>query len=294
MSQQSLYDHCFRIAKTGLVSLSLLGILMPLNTPKAQAEGLPDLLNNVDLGQYQDVIDKVTKTNKNPENTTEGEETPPDVVIDDEPSSGEPSTTTNPSPSASTTPRFTCEVNNGQYTVMYHPESQPEKTFPWAVPSEMGGGWSPENRCTEISKRLESYRPDGLVELQTAIEGNYNIICVTTEANPTCRIVLTVPPGKNPEVTRDLVFQNLTVADSGQSTEGVSTFVGGSQEGNILEQIGGALPGIGKPNSNSRSGNGIYLKPFLDQADGGTGRGLSNLNSKPSSSDSRLNPGNFR
>lgn len=177
----------------------------------------------------------------------------------------------------SDTPRFSCQVQNGQYMVMYQPKSQPGKSFPWAVPSAMGGGWSPERRCYEISRRLEAYRPDGLLEMRTAIENGYNIICATTEKNPTCRIVLTVPPGQDPIVTRDRVFANITTADSGQQTTGVATF----KEGSSLPDVLGLPVSLPLP----RSRDTIYLKPFLDPTDGGT------LTAVPVP---RLNPNNFR
>lgn len=205
--------------------------------------------------------------------------------------------------------RFTCQFYNGQYTVMYHPESQPDQAYPWATPTALGGGWSPERRCNEISRRLEFYRPDGLLELRTAIENNYNTVCVTTQQNPTCRIVLTVPPGQNPEMTRDLVFQNLTIADSGQSTQAVTTFVEGQETNALINQIGNLL-NINLPTSNGNGATGsresirtatgdINLRPFLDRQDGGTGsylRGGIRLNPARSrtGSSTQLNPNNFR
>uniref|UniRef100_UPI003593AD98 COP23 domain-containing protein n=1 Tax=Nostoc sp. TaxID=1180 RepID=UPI003593AD98 len=133
-------------------------------------------------------------------------------------------TSTGTSPSADGTTRFTCQTYNGQYTVMYQPQSQPGQFFPWAAPAALGGGWEPQRRCAAIASRLELYRPDGLQELQTSVENNENIVCVTTEANSTCRIVLTVPRGKDPFVIRNSIFQNLTTADSGQQTVAVNTY----------------------------------------------------------------------
>lgn len=163
--------------------------------------------------------------------------------------------------------RFACQTVNGEYTVMYYPESQPDQAYAWAVPSLLGGGWTPERRCAEISRRLESYRPDGLQELRTGTENGYNVICATTQQSPGCRIVLTVPPGQDPVATRDRVFENLAVADSGQQTDGVSTFTGGGDD--LLDRLGNVfnLP-------SRRSSNGIDLRPFLDQTDGGTGARL--------------------
>lgn len=192
--------------------------------------------------------------------------------------------------------RFTCEIQDGEYTVMYRPKSEPGQAYPWAVPTEMGGGWTPERRCETISSRLEEYRPDGLVELRTDVENGYNIVCATTEEDlETCRIVFTVPPGQDPVVTRDAVFSNITLADAGTDTSAVNTFVGntrlpgtdllGAGIGN--GEIFGAVEEILGGRSTRRASSGIYLKPYLDPADGGTGAYL-NQAGQP------LDPDNFR
>ena len=154
---------------------------------------------------------------------------------------------------------------------MYQPESQPNQAFPWAVPGAMGGGWTPEARCREIANRLESYRPDGLVEMGTAVQNGYNTICVTTERIPACRIVLTVPQGQDPTATRDRIFQNLASADDGQAIQGVNTLAGQSGN-NILGGLGNlfGLPKLG--NTAKPKNRNIDLRPFLSVADGGTGK----------------------
>jgi hypothetical protein len=197
---------------------------------------------------------------------------PPEVIIDD-PSSSPTVPSSTPTRASSDT-RFTCEFINGEYTVMYHPESQPGDAYPWAVPREMGGGWTPERRCSEISRRLEFYREDGLLELTTGVENNYDTICVTTQVDPTaCQIVLTVPPGQDPQLTRDLIFENLLVADDGQQTQGVYTYT--NRDDNLLNQIGNVLGGLRGGQSNTpQSPKDIDLRPFLDPADGGTGERL--------------------
>jgi hypothetical protein len=186
-------------------------------------------------------------------------------------------------PAADDGPRFTCQLENGQYTVMYSPKSQPDTAYPWATPGDMGSAWPAERRCNEISRRLESYRPDGLLELRTGQENGYNTVCVTTEAVAGCRIVFTVPTGQDPEFTRDSVFNNLVLADQGTATEGVTTFAEGDS---ILDDLSDVL---GLPNGNNqpaRTGN-INLQPFLDPADGGTGAQLNQPTGRP------LNPDNF-
>ncbi|NEQ44794.1 MAG: hypothetical protein F6K00_15015 [Leptolyngbya sp. SIOISBB] len=180
--------------------------------------------------------------------------------------------------------RFTCEMNNGQPTVMYAPVSQPGNLYAWATPEDMGSAWPAERRCTEISRRLEMYRPDGLLELQTGLENGYNTVCVTTEANASCRIVFTVPQGQDPVITRDRVFDNLVLADQGQTTQGVTTFTEGDT---LLDDIGEALGFPNRTSSPLNGNRGINLQPFLDAADGGTGTQLNQRSGRP------LNPDNF-
>ncbi|MBI4782213.1 MAG: hypothetical protein HY785_12965 [Oscillatoriophycideae cyanobacterium NC_groundwater_1537_Pr4_S-0.65um_50_18] len=184
------------------------------------------------------------------------------------------------SSTADSSARFTCELSNGEYTVMYRPQSQPSQSYAWAQPGELGGGWTPERRCAEIGRRLEFYRPDGLLEMRTAIENGYNTICVTTEQVSSCRIVLTVPPGQDPIATRDRVFSNLTVADSGEQTNAVNTF-SGENGGGLINRIGQAigvdlssLSGRRRGADSGNSSDAINLRPFLDTADGGTGSRL--------------------
>ena len=190
--------------------------------------------------------------------------------------------------------RFECQLFNGQYTVMYLPESQPGQAYPWATPTTLGGGWTAENRCFTISDRLESYRPEGLAELQVGTENGYDIVCATTEQIPgLCKIVFTVPPGQNPVATRDLVFENLTLADGGTDTTIVNTYTGNGGI-DVLGQISGVLgTDIGSfPRPTARSSSrtsGLNLKPFLDAADGGTGTALN-----ARTPGRTLDPDNFR
>ena len=192
--------------------------------------------------------------------------------------------------------RFTCELQDGDYTVMYRPKSEPGQAYPWAVPTEMGGGWTRERRCETISARLEEYRPDGLVELRTDVENGYDTVCATTEENlDDCRIVFTVPPGQDPVATRDAVFSNITLADAGTDTSAVNTFVGGTRlpatdllgAGSVNDEIFGAVGEILGGRSTRPTSSAIYLKPYLDSSDGGTGLYLDQTGQQ-------LNPENFR
>ena len=204
----------------------------------------------------------------------------------------EQTSTSSPDPQGSqSTTRFSCQIENGEYTVMYLPESQPGESYPWASPGDMGGGWSAERRCIEISRRLEEYRPDGLLELRTDVENGYDTVCATTQQSSSCRIVFTVPEGQDPTLTRDRVFENLAVANSGQSTEAVNTFTG--DEGlqildTLSRDLGINLPSIPGARTTRTQSSGINLRPFLDPADGGTGTQLR------SSNPVLLNPDDFR
>ncbi|MGM0457314.1 MAG: COP23 domain-containing protein [Cyanobacteriota bacterium] len=202
--------------------------------------------------------------------------------------------------------RFSCRnVNgdvNGEYTVMYHPDGQGGQGYAWATPTALGGGWTPERRCNEISRRLESYRPDGLLELGTNVENGYDVICVTTQENSSCRIVLTVPPGQDPRQTRDLVFENIVLADSGTSTDGVTALTGSDGVEIVEGLLGIELPeGLGgrRPSQPSRqrtSSNWIDLRPFLAPTDGGTGGQLQNFRGSspsPSPENPQLDPSRF-
>ncbi|WP_414527076.1 COP23 domain-containing protein [Nodularia chucula] len=191
--------------------------------------------------------------------------------------------------------RFTCQFYNGQYTVMYQPQNLSGQFFPWAAPQTLGDGWTPQRRCEAISSRLEQYRPDGLEELQIAVENNENIVCVTTQNNPFCRIVLTVPRGQDPYAVRNNVFQNLMTADSGQQTTAVNTYGANRGGVNELYNLGRTLLGGGNNRPTASSRDNINLKPFLAPEDGGSLRvNATNNRQQQSPSPGRLNPGNFR
>lgn len=216
------------------------------------------------------------------------------VVVDTEGDGGNstrPTTTNRSSSPVTSATRFSCQPLNGEYTVVYQPESQPSQYFPWAKPVQLGGGWTPQSRCNEIARRLESYRPDGLQEMTTGQENGYNTVCVTTERVPGCRIVFTVPPGQDPVSTRDRVFENLTVADSGQQTDAINTYTnrGDDDIGNLVNR-GREILGVGK----SRPNKNINLQPFLDKKDGGTGSQLQGGVQLNRSKSNQLNPANFR
>ncbi len=267
------------LKQTGLaVGVMLLGNLMLASS----AQALPDWVNQI-------------LSNSAPNQTVSQDSTSPRST---EPRSTEPASdrarppASSPASSQLSETRFSCQIVNGQSTVMYSPQSQPGKYYAWASPTALGGGWSPERRCNEISRRLEFYRPDGLLELQTGLENGYNTVCVTTESVPSCRIVLTVPPGQSPIAIRDRIFNNLLVADSGEQTTAVMAYQDSGS--GILSQIGQAIGlDLGGNSSPRRSPSSINLRPFLDQADGGTGARLQN-GTAAGNGETRLNPGNFR
>ena len=256
------------------------GLIMTLSSSQVNANPLFDFLREYTNSRTNNAQDYDYNV---------AQQSPDDIIIDTNP---QPSPPPPPTTTSSSDTRFECQFNEGRYKVMYRPQSQSMQPYPWAIPSNMGDGWTAERRCYEISRRLEMYRPDGLLELRTGQENSYDTICVTTEADPGCRIVLTVPPGKNPEITRDQIFQTLVAAEEGQYTQGVNAFTGGgSLINNPLGQLlNGTIPQINQPTS-----NGINLRPFLDTTDGGTGENLKQTPTHSSPSPSNIfNPDLFR
>ncbi|WP_309743635.1 MULTISPECIES: COP23 domain-containing protein [unclassified Chamaesiphon] len=204
-------------------------------------------------------------------------------------------------PSGGTQARFMCESINNESTVTYRPIDRPGERYPWAIPSTMGSNWNASRRCTEIARRLEEYRRDGLKELRTEVKNQYDTVCVTTERDSECRLVFTVPSGQDAIATRDSVFRNLTMADSGQRTTGVNTFADGGNNG-LGNLLGNVLPGLGNggngaaPTAAIGSNSNIDLRPFLSTKDGGTAtklRAPGNTNATTGNA-KKLNPNRFR
>ncbi len=258
---------------TSLIQTASLSTAIALLIGGNSAVALPNANSNRNFGQLLNAIAQVNGQ-------------PPEVIIDG--SSGSRTTSTSTTTTTTTTrsgdTRFSCEIVNGEYTVMYYPESQPNRGYPWAIPGQLGGNWSPERRCHEITQRFESYRQDGLLEMSTDVQNNYDIICVTTQVDPSnCRILLTVPPGQDPQLTRNLIFENLLVADDGQQTQGVYTYGDEGSGTDILNDVGKIVGvdglGGGGTASNQNANGDIDLRPFLDPSDGGTGSQLSQARS---------------
>ena len=255
---------------------SLIVGLMSICGGSAKAVSLPNSANLVDQNWSEFINSELTDL------VSQSRSQPPEVIINTDPNrrNDDFNRPRNPAPSSSSQntrrngdTRFTCDYVDGEYVVLYNPENQANSSFPWAIPSALGGGWTPERRCNEITNRLENYRSDGLLEMSTGIENGYDTICVTTSIDPSdCRIVLTVPPGQDPQVTRDAVFENLLIADDGGATQGVFTY-GDNGSADILGEIGGIF---GASKSKRRSPDKIDLRPFLDPSDGGTGSQLKN------------------
>jgi hypothetical protein len=197
-------------------------------------------------------------------------------------------------PSGGNQARFMCETMSNEQTVTYHPVDRPGDRYAWAVPSTMGSNWSASKRCTEIARRLEEYRRDGLKELRTEVKNNYDTVCVTTERNSECRLVFTVPQGQDAIATRDSVFRNLTLADGGQRTTGVNTYVDGGNNG-LGNLFGNIIPQGGNntiaPTPALQSKQSIDLRPFLSTQDGGT---ATQLRPAKATDAKKLNPNRFR
>jgi hypothetical protein len=254
-----------------LISLVTLPVVIATVTISSSVNALPaSVETNSTVSNLRQLIQKIAQNN----------DEPPEVIIDNDSGSYPPAPPTTSQNNNDET-RFMCENVNGEYTVMYYPESQPDQGYPWAIPSQMGGNWSPQKRCSEITRRFESYRQDGLLEMSTGVVNNLDVICVTTQVDPTdCRLLLTIPPGQDPQLTRNLIFENLIIADDGQQTDGVYTFGDREKPKDVLNEVGEII-GVagGDSNNNSKSTKDIDLRPFLDPADGGTGSQLTKKNS---------------
>jgi hypothetical protein len=67
--------------------------------------------------------------------------------------SGSTTTTIPNSTTVNSSTRFSCQSYNGQFIVMYQPQSQPGQYFAWAAPQNLGGGWDAQKRCQAIADR---------------------------------------------------------------------------------------------------------------------------------------------
>lgn len=97
------------------------------------------------------------------------------------------------------------------------------------------------------------------------------------------------------------MFENIVLADSGTSTDGVTALTGSSGVEIVEGLLGIELPeGLGgrrsSPNRRSTSSDWIDLRPFLAPNDGGTGGQLQNFRGSspsPSPENPQLDPSRF-
>ncbi|MBO0351983.1 COP23 domain-containing protein [Phormidium pseudopriestleyi FRX01] len=86
-----------------------------------------------------------------------------------------------------------------------------------------GSGYTPENRCMEVSERFQTYYQTGLLHyLTTGVQNNQDIICVTRTNGGNCSgLLLTLEPGDDPEqVLNDLVDPNVRTIERSERTGG--------------------------------------------------------------------------
>ncbi len=273
MLLKSVYQR-LKISGSALKNISLpIGMILLISNGSATAGNISSQLLSIDW------IDTATETQERSLlMLSQNKKQPPEIIVETKSSDSTSATTTTSTTNSTTIPnrdtRFGCQYLNGDYTVTYHPKSQPGQVYPWAVPSKLGGGWTQRERCLEISRRLESYRPDGLLELRIDLLNNYEILCVTTQSNPTCRIVLTVPPDQNGEEVRDRVFENLILANKGEQTQAINTYTDNQQNTQLFDQLGQILNFRLSSQTTSSQPKHLDLRPFLDRFDGGTGAQL--------------------
>ncbi|GGA58881.1 COP23 domain-containing protein [Okeania sp. KiyG1] len=98
------------------------------------------------------------------------------------------------------TDRFSCELkldgnkNQKVWTVMYDND---KGKHPWlGIVIPMGGGWTPAKRCEKIEERLEYFRKDGLLSIESRRDPNtpeQEVICAKTKlSGDSCPLLLTL------------------------------------------------------------------------------------------------------
>jgi hypothetical protein len=92
----------------------------------------------------------------------------------------------------------------------------------WKSTTFVASGYTPENRCMEVSERFQTYYQSGLLHHLTTGEMNQlPVICVTRTKGGDCSgLLITLEPDDNPEqVFNDLVDPNVrTIERSGENT----------------------------------------------------------------------------
>ncbi|MEB3340948.1 COP23 domain-containing protein [Okeania sp.] len=141
------------------------------------------------------------------------------------------------------TDRFSCQlesdINQGKevWTVMY---DNNEGKYPWlGIVITMGGGWTPAERCSEIERRLENYRQDGLVKLtyrQDPETPEQDVICAITKSSNGCPLLLTLKKDVDGyEALREITYALVYGTTVYHNSEGKSVNSNFSRESPVVD-----------------------------------------------------------
>lgn len=114
---------------------------------------------------------------------------------------------------------FSCQTHAGVPTTMAHTHrGEVLPIIRWKYDGFRG--WSPEQRCQEVSRRFQEYNQRGeLVYLTTGWMNGQHVICTASYNRGPCRnLLLTVRPGVSPNRTLQDLF-NLRDRSTGPITE---------------------------------------------------------------------------
>lgn len=107
-------------------------------------------------------------------------------------------------PSHSQGVQFVCASNNGNpATVARHPKHGDVPIINWVSDHFNDSGYTPQQRCEQVSKRFQKHHSKGLLNyLTTGKMNNQNIVCVAESDTSGCvGLLFTLKPGSNPSST---------------------------------------------------------------------------------------------
>ena len=95
---------------------------------------------------------------------------------------------------------FRCDTDGDVPTTIYQStQGTPEPWIKWVSDHFSGSGWSPDERCQEVSSRLETYRKNKKLRYVTlGTVNNQSVICVASQDQGPCEgIIYTLKPGQD-------------------------------------------------------------------------------------------------
>lgn len=104
---------------------------------------------------------------------------------------------------AEETIRFVCENHQGIPTTVAKTPTESIPIIRWVSDHFAGSGYTPEVRCTEVSRRFQSYYDSGMIKhLTTGRMNSQSIVCVTSQDQGPCQgLLFTLKPDSNPNQT---------------------------------------------------------------------------------------------